>query len=136
VKSEHEQRQEEMIDLMPIGDRMDALIAERVMGCDTITKGAGFYCCACSNKEHSIGDLTGDWNEEIKPYSTDIRAAWEIVEKLRTLGWNGGIRWEAGLHEAIAGLKNNPKSFSISRGETVPLAICRMALKAARFLTK
>ena len=70
---------------------------------------------------------------KIGPYSTDIAAAWKVVEHLRMRGffqfqvWNYLYVWHASFANA---------DFSFADLEvdapTAPLAICRAALKARR----
>ena len=60
--------------------QLDAIIAKHVMGCKLIKHPTELYRCNCNENIHAYeecGILEG-----IKNYSTDIKAAWEIVEKL------------------------------------------------------
>jgi hypothetical protein len=89
------------------GRELDALVAEKVMGRD-MTRPAGF--------KHPIG---------MPHYSTDIAAAWEVVERLRAAGhWfdlrdiRGNGYWASFGQEMSA------------EGKTASLAICLAALKA------
>ena len=114
------------------GRELDALVAEKVMG----------RVWAVAPMTAPIKVLiepqfkTGDWQElkggeiasfgNLPLYSTDIAAAWEVVEKLRgdriTVGVTAYDRdVECEIH--IGGLHT-------VRAETAPLAICRAALKA------
>lgn len=87
-----------IIAAMPAGSEMDTLIAKRFFPHLTIIPG----------------------------YSTDIFAAWQIIDKLAREGWLVEIDNDenyAGLgtwHVYIGG--------SAAYGETAPLAICRAAL--------
>lgn len=107
------------------GREMDALVAEKVFGCDPLNARVGL---------HKNGDLEYYWGypvgHDIAPaYSTDISDAWRVIEHMQSLGWS----WE---------VLNTTKTafgavFSMSQddvygtdAETVPLAICKAALKA------
>jgi hypothetical protein len=63
-------------------------------------------------------------------YSTDIAAAWQIVEKMRADGYNGGLRWTSDGYEVIAAKPLDHESFTQAVADTAPLAICRAALIA------
>lgn len=97
----------------PAGPRMDKLVAELVMG--QVWQGG-----------HPIPNYDGRWSWPA-PYSTDIAAAWEVVERLakthRVLV-SGGIKlpWQCDVM---------PHPFAtptFAEAETAPLAICRVAL--------
>ena len=68
------------------GKELDALVAERVMGCDLEPNepcGTSLSHCPYDKSEHTRFFLTGLVSSGTpKPYSTDIGAAWEVVEKL------------------------------------------------------
>ena len=111
------------IDTMPAGHKLDELVAQKVMGCKLMKFSDGFSCCGCENHPHDHG--THEGYNYIKPYSTDIAAAWEAVEKMIERGDRPRLAYvyPAGTWAF--------ESFTIpSYGETVPLAICRAALKA------
>lgn len=101
-------------DEMPAGREMDALVAEKVMGIKR-------------------GDRPGEWlnelgnwlcdTEDIPPYSTSISAAWEVVDKMDC--YFKMTRSDLGLYWEFYGPK-----LGFSYAPTVPLAICRAALKA------
>lgn len=119
---------------MEAGRELDALIAEKVMGCKILyvgtVSGEKPWGCGCLNEIHSIGD--GD--AELKEFSTDIAAAWEVVEKLREKYNSVDICALSptlkGCHYKVK-LWDNAWSDSITiLSETVPRAICLAALKA------
>lgn len=103
------------------GRDLDAQIAERLMGWTAI---------------HQDGDWVGGldptgWTAGIPYYSSDIAAAWQVIEHLcatraahwtLTVGPDGTMAsvsiWQGGICAAGA------------PAATVPLAICRTALKA------
>lgn len=62
-------------------------------------------------------------------YSTDIAAAWLVVERMTSQGWwleidHGGVDWKITFY----GLGDDP--FPTERADTAPEAICRAALEA------
>src|SRR4030042_3107738 len=120
--------------IMPAGREMDAFIAEYVMGIEILRTPKSAICNGCrvnmgtwavvEKNYHEWGDKV----EDVHLYSTDISAAWEVVEKSvdfelsRTIwsphGWECGIRL------------NEEDSTIWGKGATAPLAICRAALLA------
>lgn len=110
---------------MKPGRELDALVAEKVMnvpkyGIDTVS---------ISNSDMFP-----------KPYSTDISAAWEIVEKIRLhenyVCWEISSEWKGeGDLKANSNFSFHVR-FCLGRGvewagaDTAPLAICLAALKA------
>ena len=106
-------------DEMPAGCEVDSLVAEKVMGWRS-----GIINDAC--RVIRLPYEGPGW-ETWSP-STDISAAWEIVEKM-------------GRPIEIKGLYSPPEKWQVevggytrtrSYGEQLPLAICRAALKAAK----
>jgi hypothetical protein len=143
---------------MPAGRDLDALVAEKVFGyChECVAIGKAFkrsdpevkalirtkarYCAVIYVGEE--GDLRADgerqwycglhdkrwWESAVKPYSTDIVAAWEVVEKFdyhEVYGGNGYWKWYLQHTHADA-----PGGFGEGEAPLAPLAICRAALKA------
>lgn len=92
---------------MPAGREMDELIARRVMGI----------------KPPPSSDV---WL--VLPYSTDIAAAWEVVEKMGDK-FDDLERGTGGFY-MVTVYPGNPNMPIVVRGETAPLAICRAALLA------
>ncbi len=92
---------------MPAGQDMDMLIAENVLMLDN-----------------------NGWNELFfhnrTKFSTDISAAWEVVEKIESIGKS----WEmwANTKEPLIHVRIGNKR--TCRAVTAPLAICRAALLA------
>lgn len=92
---------------MEAGRELDALIAEKIMG-----------------QDYSLNSLEGSLVLKDPPhYSTNIAAAWEVVEKL-------GPDWD--LISMEQGWIASVGSSERARAETAPLAICLAALKAMR----
>ncbi len=125
-------------DLAP-GLALDALVAEKVMGCKLFKNDFVKFGCGCEHRTNDIGLQPHGWTTShagLAPYSTSIAAAWEVVEKIKLLrdyvltqtdsgtwgiyGWNYDftsapvIRWDEAVAEA----------------PTAPHAICLAALKA------
>ena len=119
---------------------IDRLVADKVMGSkyadhEYTHNGkredregiSSYFCITCGNPAgyHS-------WPS----YSTDIAAAWLVVEKMRRDGWRVTIRslkfparetelWEVWLHEDLKFAARGA-----ARGQSVAEAICLAALKA------
>lgn len=159
----------EQIDAMPAGAEMDALIAERVMGWRPPSGGLpeGRWESLPESNARSLAKITGmrhvatkqevtleewrsafHWRDERggcwhgpAAYSTEIAAAWLVVEKLRpTHGfWIDGdgdnediynLGYEVDFQHGMPGSPGFSKGTATS--DSAPLAICRAALKAAR----
>lgn len=128
------------------GRELDALVAGRVMGERVESRRFVF---------RNYGDWmysdTADYDEGpcipvdavkgyLPAYSTDIAAAWLVVEKMREAEWCGaldslgfdGAEWRCVLWATHG---DDPTTFHHGRGHTAPLAICRAALAAIRAAT-
>jgi hypothetical protein len=138
------------------GRALDALIAEKVMGWRW-RRGAHYDVSSvpASQQQHllapgeSVGEqpsgeftsiVEGDWPpadgriiwNHMPEYSTDIAAAWLVVERMRADGWwpevkylvdwDNAAKWYAACHRP-------PHQWSATAA-TAPLAICRAALAA------
>jgi hypothetical protein len=145
----------EEIDLMPAGREMDALVAEKVFG-DIICKSSMWH--VRETKDFALEHWTtckihgkSGCVAEPRKFSTDISAAWEVVEKIKDQfeeeaqfnivhrsGYNGPKgNWHAGfkvwMTKERTGLTADwhwSDILGVAEGETAPLAICRAALKA------
>ncbi len=149
---------------MEAGRELDALIAEKVMGWRWFRFLNKCYLIPPRNTEtgfdpaHVLSHWDGEGKEgtpdlewttlssypnfRLRHYSTDIAAAWEVVEKVQANGWtfhvddvgfNNGIegKWRVLLTEAETGDKH-----VFADGDTAPHAICLAALKAMSATTK
>lgn len=123
------------IDALPAGRELDALVAERVMGWTNIStlspQGRYFGARHFGWHETLRGSVPEHGRVALPSYSTDIAAGWEVVEKLVSLGWHFTItslqgKWHAGLTKDIGDVRET----AMGHESTVPLAICRAALKA------
>lgn len=97
------------IDALQAGPELDALVAEKVMGFTVIY---GFM--------QVFEDATPI---DIPKYSTDIAAAWQIVEKMRGCASSVWDRWEKELFDGHVLLR------ACALGDA-PFLISRAALKA------
>ena len=140
------------IDTLEPGPALDALVAEKVMGLrldgdfpiqqdeaggwDPIDEedGAGHQRRPCYRTcgDHPMPPYQyehGSTCRRVVPeYSTDIAAAWEVVEKLRPTGP------KLSIHAARLGYDVEYGPGWFVSAPTAPLAICRAALKAIKTL--
>jgi hypothetical protein len=103
----------ENIENMQAGREMDALVAENIFKLD-----AACWIHGCEITAHRIPE-----------YSTDIAAAWLVVEKLRQQGFRIMVSTDDEL-EWGAYFEDRRHSSGSSEHDSAPLAICRAALKA------
>ena len=130
------------IDDMPAGRELDALVAEKVMGwCITAWNDGEPW----GNREvfppfEPINGIPADCDcishsEAGEPphYSTDIAAAWEVVEKLDGGGERGTFWWMISSpgNDTMYSARIFEGSVEIvgAMAPTAPLAICRAALR-------
>ena len=128
------------IDEHPASRCLDAWVAEAVMGL--------VQCQAKFHDENPQCYATKDapeYGSILKEYSTDIAAAWEVVEKLRIRQspielhgdeWHDGGDWQAtfyNIRKQMGALgRGVHKVTGPNRGQpSAPLAICRAAIKAS-----
>lgn len=113
------------IDNVLAGVGMDKLIAERVMGWTNVYQDG----VNLKGTEPSGEDQTA----HVPLYSVNISAAWRVVEKCNLLhGWVS-LGYDEGDKEWMIFESRPPDGiYTISTGDTAPLAICRAALKAVQ----
>ncbi len=126
----------EMILAMPAGREMDALVAERAMKIKVrfIPPFAGWtantldYCYDQSIPEIGIMKHGGP----IPKFSTEIAAAWQVVEKLQAMGHWVVINTtcDIGLYDIEVRRNGRSSLAEVVIFEPAPLAICRAALLA------
>lgn len=135
----------EQIDTMPAGAEMDALVAISLFGWSNLQwRDADHYVSpGCGRNSSSPAGYYGKGpNMECfltHRYSTDIAAAWLVVEKLRDSDQLESIalgNWEDSRWTKWVVTLRCFADDQDGRGETAPLAICRAALKAAALATK
>jgi len=119
------------------GREMDARVAEKVMGWESVTdeleiaKREGVPECVDSQRWHRK-QVWFNGNEKmaceecgtLPDYSTSIAAAWEVVEKFEAMQL---FRYTTGRYIACLADGN---SLHEGEADTAPLAICKAALKA------
>ena len=136
---------------MPAGRKMDALVAEKVMGLELYHLPAqwaegstpdgedgwdGFFCPRCGTPEVMYSD-----SPCCKYYSASIACAWEVVEHFTGEDckeqdffiecWSDG-EWFVAFHP-VGYSSRSPKAWcdgKITGSPSAPLAICRAALMA------
>jgi hypothetical protein len=109
----------EQIESMPAGREMDALVAQHVMGWRPHFRNTAFYVSA-DHAESLMGRplaTVGKWHP-----STDIAAAWEVVDQQQ-----GGLRFEL-RRRPDGGFWCSFGEEMSAEAESAPLAICRAAL--------
>jgi len=114
------------------GPELDAQIAEKLMGLHVEwRKGQPLWVGKdLPGSPYVLED--GLFGHSIRPYSTDIAAAWEVFEKMQRLGWGPEI-W--GRSAATMGVRvriyvSKIFLFLEEESQSLPLALCRSALKA------
>jgi hypothetical protein len=108
--------------------KLDALIAERVMGARVVYKSAG----SNTYLPHSVwNDGGADTVTPLAYYSTDIAAAWQVVEALANRGIHVGSLyrltdrvWACTFHNRAHDKDDEWTGISIKP----PVAICKAAL--------
>jgi len=116
----------EQILALPPGRELDALVAEKVMG-QKLPLGP-------SEEARSVGPWFHGEGAVCPSYSTDIAAAWQVVEKFQQTGlavfsfWTGQYPgYTANLNCETA---DGKWRYFTADADTAPLAICRAALLA------
>lgn len=115
---------------------LDARVAVEVMGWKEISM-AHPPGGAISPTPPSGFDVRNNRYARLPRYSTDIRAAWEVVEKMASDGWALDLQWKVGgrefSHTAEASFtrwNGADRQMGHSFSATAPMAICLAALKA------
>jgi hypothetical protein len=107
---------------MQAGRELDALIAEKVMGYVPPRPGTVGY---------DMKDLP---RNRVPHYSTDIAAAWQVVEKLNLLSKmkDGCLYFDPSLNKWVISEWSGGREFAEGsvEADTAPHAICLAALKA------
>ena len=109
---------------LPAGRALDKLVAETVMG--QVWQGGS-----------PVSNCDGQWPWP-PPYSTDISAAWKVVEHLLKENWffdlairQNPLTWRCVLIHDPSDLGPRPAA-TADECETAPLAICRAALASIK----
>lgn len=139
----------EPVSELPAGRELDALVAEHVFGTAILTREAMEAEAVrvwveqpqCTKFFWGFTAWRGDDGtiqcaQDFEPYSTDIAAAWDVVEKLGRDGFTCDIQWKgAGRNYEFTAEASFDKWTPPQSGHAVgsaPLAICRAALKTVR----
>lgn len=107
------------------GRALDAAVAEKVMGLKLDYEFADFLGGAPTVP--ALRDQYDEWGE-LPHYSTDILAAWEVVESLRQRGVFVDVYTSSVGFQAIAQRRKGGNVIAPQPSETAPLAICRAVL--------
>ncbi len=128
------------INTMPAGRELDALVATKVMGWRTAHFDASYG--------KWIGVPLDDYWEDVPAYSTDLAAAWPLLDRFGFVvgphfqagwstdpsgmprdGWFVFRDWESSVRSTF---DEDSDRWALAIAETLPLALCRAALKMVR----
>lgn len=114
---------------------LDALIAENVMGWEIRWLG-----CEPHHYWEPDDGRGGRWNDRLPEYSTDIAAAFQVVEKMKRVRlWFSCCYQTGALRDDLSAMAWSCRFRGFKRGESIegfhgdkslPRAICLAALKA------
>jgi hypothetical protein len=114
------------------GPALDAEIARRVFGCEALlgynldNGGPPEAFCGCA----AVGCPCAP-EGRMRPYSTDIAAAWTVVEAMGARGYGCDLWYPRAPDRWIqAQFARSPLRTYVARGTTMPMAICRAVLAA------
>ena len=120
---------------MEAGRGLDVLIAEKVMEEEVALRcwGAEYRSPIPMHASRGMLPPKRRWRN-LPKYSTDISAAWEVVEKMWQLGWWATVQhqcvdgtWECDFYKGNDRMKG--KDWYSSLASSAPLAICSAALQ-------
>jgi len=112
------------------GRELDAAVAEKVMRCSVRKGPSGGLLCGCGHTcdyPHAEATRDGQLYGDLAYYSTDIAAAWQVVEKLAQDGFWLALHsdWSGRMFTAVF---RGGKDFAGEGNGSAPEAICRAAL--------
>lgn len=131
--------------------KIDAMVAERVMGWSSVgiwdsyhKNEAGEHVRDEPQPDSSYVGVGPNMIAEFKAgirdatfgvipaYSTDIAAAWEVIEKMRAKGWGYELFSMAGStqHEATFGHPSDRTKDAAAETDSMPLSVCLAALRS------
>jgi hypothetical protein len=122
---------------MEAGRELDTLVAEKVMGITPLLVEDELHVFTVNRRFLQPGDYyyldTDNSRIEVPHYSTDIAAAWQVVERLHELHRNDTsviyclslTKWNEMYYCGFTELKDD-----VVEASKAPLAICFAALKA------
>ena len=123
------------------GHELDAMVAEKVMGWTAVEAkytGASSQWFVPSGV-NPFSRPNPNMRQQVPAYSTDIAAAWLVVDKMLADGWelDTGIEKKARLEDGqwVVEFNSSTHNAEHSRGpraiaHTAPLAICKASLAA------
>ena len=119
---------------MEPGRELDKLVAQKVMGAFVRQNEKGLYDLVIPGGVNQVDFVEADDALEASPpYSTDIAAAWEVVERLADGshgGFDCGIDWDGGWWACFEEPGGN--KYHVENQDTAPQAICLAALDTIR----
>ena len=131
-----------MTDTLPVGRELDALVAENVMGCRVKWRTYGlkgrYPYCDCVGHAGVHNDTDEQNDDMLASYSTDISAAWQVVEKVGLFHRYGDCltydhdskKWQIGKYWR----EYDGVALDVTvDADTAPHAICLAALKAVGY---
>lgn len=139
--------------MLSSGKKLDALVAEKVLGCKVVRYNLAVTSagCECPGTVHAADECS----DELPSYSTDRTAAWEVVEAMRVHGFSFKL-WQpdsivdgafspemngfsvvsfickTGPCEKHGNLCHNHHGAYDVEADTLPVAICKAALVAMK----
>ena len=136
-----------MSDELQAGRELDALVAEKLFGWTHVGTSAAYgyppdSTIPTEEREPAVGWPPRAYTKQVPKYSTDIAAAWQVVEKLSEKyrvcvhrRANGDVGEGDNLYEIVIWLDfwncDPEKPLAVIRAMTAPLGICRAALKVS-----
>lgn len=115
------------------GRRLDRAVGRRVMGCHVRENSKGCYDLVVPGSYNRVDYVgrDGAWSG-MPAFSTEIAAAWTLVERLHALGWVVEVTMDNGTGRYCRawymGDDGRPVEHESRDAATIPLAICRAAL--------
>jgi len=117
---------------MEAGRELDTRIAIKVMGWTRVERSTTGIAYP---PRPSGFDPARHAYHSVPHYSTDIAAAWLVVERMKDNGCSLQLHWEAGRSRQWVAdfVEESDEEFTGEQlGDTAPLAICRAALAAVQ----
>lgn len=113
----------DVCDMNP-GPKLDALVAERVMGGNIPTRNTADFTLRTEDGMSS-GSATDVrlWNPSVR-----IADAWVVVEQLARSQYEVGVQTSEGRYTAL--IAQNGQAVAVASAETAPHAICLAAIQA------
>lgn len=123
-----------LVEEMPAGREMDALIAEKVMGWAIHSRNTAWWVKVADENEVTTEVMAFTYGKDRFAPSTNIAAAWEVVEKITDQKhWAFKLRRLPGKDYMACFIrltKTGRDDFESKPSKAAPFAICRAALKA------